>query len=294
MIISENMVIRHEAHRHGINAFAPYWGIDNFFLRQFFKVFSRIRFLNKIFFNRAITRCKDSEIIIFDSEISNKFLRWIVEIFPDKKLIFWYWNPIRTTISLDLIPKEFTVWTYSQKEADENKIIFHEQFFIGDVVENIEDEGYVFFVGKNKGRYENLKQYENALRGAGIQTKFVIVSDARKLIKKDKALLNKPLKYKDVQELTSRCHVVFDYCLNPADGLSLRPLEAVKYNKLLITNNKNILNASFYDSNKILLFDEKNVNDMISFCKKQVAVYYENKESYSFIRWYSDLCSRSV
>lgn len=289
MIITDNKIVAQEARHCGIEVLSPYCGIDNVFFRQVFKIFSRFKFLKKIFYNRKIKKCTDSVIIVFDSGMTADFLCWIKENQPDKKLIFWYWNPIRTTISLSSIPNGYTVWTYSRKEAADNNVLFHEQFFVGeDEAENV-DEGYVFFIGKDKGRFNEIKQYEKILKEKGIPTKFIVVSDRRKIIKKDKEHLNKPLDYKSVQELIKKCHVVFDYCLNKEDGLSLRPLEAVKYDKLLVTNNQSVLWADFYNVDDIFLLNQKG-SDLVRFCNGLKTKTYINKQKYSFQTWYNDLC----
>ena len=289
MIITDNKIVTQEAYRCKIEAFSPYCGIDNVILRQIFKILSKFNFLRKIFYNRKIKKCTDSVIIVFDSGMTEDLLCWIKKKQPNKKLIFWYWNPMRTTIALNSIPREYTVWTYSRKEAAENNILFHEQFFVGEDEEKSVDEGYVFFIGKDKGRFNELKQYEKILKEAGIPTKFIVVSDRRKLIKRDKERLNKPLTYESVQELIKRCHIVFDYCLNNEDGLTLRPLEAVKYNKLLITNNKSILHAEFYNDDNIFLLNEKDA-DLVRFCNGLRTKDYKNKQKFDFQTWYNDLC----
>ena len=290
MIISDSKIIIKEAQNLSIKAYLPYWGMNNFFVRQCRKALCRFRFLQKIFYNRKIKKDNDDTVIIFDSLITREYLKWVEELFPDKKLIFWYWNPIRKTLPLKDIPSKFSVWTYSLNEALENHISFHEQFFIGDDFEPTKDLGYVLFIGKDKGRSEQIFKYEQILNNAHIKTRFFVVSDKRRLFIKNSKLLNSPLKYEYVQQLARECHVILDYCTIETDGLSLRPLEALKYNKLLVTNNKSIEKAKFYNNNQVFLLQEGNYNELLKFCSCNKKVIYGDKSKFSFGTWYRDLC----
>ena len=98
-------------------------------------------------------------------------------------------------------------------------------------------------------------------------------------------VLDEIKQYKCLLELTKK-----DQC-----GLTVRTLESLFYNRKLITNNKNIINFSFYDQNNIYILEENmNYLDLKGFlesdCKnaKQVLL-----EGYSLKFWLNTILTCS-
>lgn len=293
MIISDNIMILEQKWKNDVSVYSPYTGLNNILTRKLlsYALKYNLKGLKKVFRNKSIIKSSDDFIIVFDSRMSKDFLEWIVEKKTSARLVFWYWNPIRKSIPIEDIPCEYEIWTYSKTEAEIYNIKFHEQFFLESEYEKrIENNKSIFFIGKDKGRLEELRKIEKYLKKNNIYTNFIYVANRRKIFNNNDGIRNKVIPYKEVQKLCSECDTVFDYCAEKQDGLSLRPLEALYYKKKLITNNQSILEASFYDPKWIFVIGHDPFDKIVDFCNQQnIDRLSKSVDCYSIEQWYKDL-----
>ncbi|OUP58045.1 hypothetical protein B5F14_08285 [Faecalitalea cylindroides] len=292
MIISDNSIIQAQKYD-DIRIYAPYIGLGNIFSRKLLSYIFKydLKILKRLFRNRSILKDPDNFIIVFDSRMSTDFLEWIMINKPLAKLVFWYWNPIRKTIPLEDIPQRYDVWSYSMYESNKYNIKFHEQFFLkSDYKKSIKNDNSVFFIGKDKGRLQDIIKIEKYLDKHKIITNFIYIANRRTLVNRDNRVRNKSIPYDRVQKFCSECDTIFDYCADNKDGLSLRPLEALYYHKKIITNNLSILKASFYDPNWIFVIGYDSLENIVDFCNKNYDnIDFKTVDNYSFEQWYKDL-----
>lgn len=69
----------------------------------------------------------------------------------------------------------------------------------------------------------------------------------------------KRLDYEDVLDYVSQTNCIIEIVQNDTAGPTMRYSEAVFYNKKLLTNNKNIVNFPFYNSNYMKVFEKKRI-----------------------------------
>lgn len=58
-------------------------------------------------------------------------------------------------------------------------------------------------------------------------------------------------------------------CGDGTNGLTLRVLESLFFEKKLITNNINIINCEFYNKNNIFIINKDNLDDLNDFLKSE-------------------------
>lgn len=96
----------------------------------------------------------------------------------------------------------------------------------------------------------------------------------------EKIIINKPMPYEKMIKKLQETKCILDYVIEDQAGLSYRPMEAICYNKKLLTNNESILSFPYYNSEFMQYFknpDEINMN----FLKKDITVDYRYHGEYS-------------
>ena len=162
----------------------------------------------------------------------------------------YYCNPIHTTFknpSEDLKKIQrlgYELSTFDPKDAERYNIKFANQYFrypAEDIPE--EPTSDCFFCGLAKNRIHELQALKELLETNALTCNFIIPETAKEGISYAEYLKQLSL---------SRC--VIDINQSNQTGLTRRPLEALFYNKKLITNNADIRRYNFYNPKNIFIF----------------------------------------
>ncbi|MEZ2894024.1 hypothetical protein [Providencia rettgeri] len=120
-----------------------------------------------------------------------------------------------------------------------------------------------YFLGLDKGRVDfvNKIQSTNKLNNKNLKFKVIFKSRPSNLIEKIQAKYFrfkkfKLLSYTENLSFVANSRVILDIVKSKQTGITLRSLEALVYNKKLVTNNKNIVNYEFYDAKNILILED--------------------------------------
>ncbi len=170
--------------------------------------------------------------------------------------------------------------TIDQDEAEKYGLLhFHE---IESKLNLTQSEGYplydVFFAGKAKDRLPKLLEAYDMFSKAGLKCFFYITNaDPHQIEKRDGIVYSEKLMpYLDMLKYSINSRCMFDINQAGALGFTSRFLEAVMYNKLLITDNPSVLDSKYYNPEYIQFFDKVSGID-VSFIndKKNVDYKYE-------------------
>ena len=91
--------------------------------------------------------------------------------------------------------------------------------------------------------------------------------------------------YDEIVERVRNADILLDYSRDPDAGLSLRAMEALFWQKKLITNNRSVKDSMFYKTNNIYLLgeDKRTLRDFLEL--PQVPVEKEIKQQYLLSSW---------
>ena len=277
VLIVKTPFLEKEIVRNGYNCTPLYKSYSKFPLR-FGNLTRNLRCFCKYNLNPLLEKIEENTIVVFDGGTKNNTLEWLAERYQNKRLVFYYWNPVSLSIDPARIPKSFEKWSYSPLDCEKYNLKYNSTFFFPELVEKYEDiskKNDVFFVGKNKGRKAMLSQYNLCFQERGLKTEFVVIENT-----------GKHLSYFEIikKDLCSRA--IFDYYTNPQAGLSLRAMEALFLERKLITNNESIVNYDFYNSNNVFVLGKRNINDLKDFVyAPYLKISEEIKQKYSFKCW---------
>lgn len=243
----------------------------------------------KNFFLSEIERInKDDNVFILGNllfrelQIINKIL------YTENKKYLWYWNPLKKEFNNSssnhlkkIIEKQkslgFTIETFDKCDSKFYHIGLRNQFYRYPVLtKNGHDITYDFyFVGYAKDREEEILTLKNQLSLFNFIAEFKIVKT-----------IYDEIPYLNIIESILRTKCIIDINQKGQTGLTLRPLEAMFFNKKLLTNNRNIMNFDFYHPNNIFILGLDDINNLKKFMgKKNIKLSNEIISKYEINNW---------
>lgn len=232
-------------------------------------------------------------IILFDAFDDSEVAEYICRKAPKARLIVYYYNMIKRVELLQKIKAlNCEVWSFDRNDAVKYKLQYNPQFYFkkldfkGDVLRDFDYKSDLFFVGKDKKRLPLLMDIDMQLHHSGVQTKFIVVGDRKqRYTSKQKAYLGKHISYAECVEYVKHAKCILDIVQKGQKGMTLRIVEAMFFNKKLITNNDDILCMDFYDSHNIYVIGHDK-RSMSEFILQGYAQWSENFiHEYSFENW---------
>ncbi len=211
-----------------------------------------------------------------DKFVECGFIKYLKEEYKNSKTAYFFGDLVslyekNNGLSIDEYKSIFdVVGTYNKIDAQKHglKLIEnspHDYSFVKED-ENIEPCD-VLFVGRAKGRLDEIYSIYETLTENGLNCNFYIVGvkeDKQKYA--DKITFNKFLSYFEYLKLVKRSKAVLNIVQSGADGVTLRDYECIDMNKVLITNLSSIKEAPFFTPEKIILIENlKDELDKIRF-----------------------------
>lgn len=131
-----------------------------------------------------------------------------------------------------------------------------------------------YFLGQDKGRKEKLLEIKSIIEKQSLTCEFNIMGNRGNYCS-----------YAENIERIKHCRCIVDFS-NGQNGLSLRPLEAMFYQKKLMTNNPTIIQHPFYNPQNIFVIGLDDWNKLRDFIKSPFAEIPQTvKEQYLFSTW---------
>ena len=143
----------------------------------------------------------------------------------------------------------------------------------------------VYFVGAEKGRLESLLDIQKRLNEHNVTTKFHITK-SKTQVNNDYEFVQQ-ISYQNIIDEILKSRAILDYLQFGQSGMSQRVMEALCYRKKLITNDLNVVNYDFYNTNNIFIIGRDDWSNIYNFLNSP----YENIDEdivkqYDFSAWY--------
>ena len=149
-----------------------------------------------------------------------------------------------------------------------------------DYLINCVQELDLFYVGQAKDRLTQLIDIFKNAQKAGLKCKFFItgVSEESQYVHPD-IVYNQNISYGEVLGYISKSRCIVDAIQGESTGMTIKTCEAVYWDKKLITTNVNVVNEPYFNSNNIMVYDEK--SDLKRFMKLEL-MPYTDKDRFIF------------
>jgi hypothetical protein len=227
-------------------------------------------------------------IIIHASIIKVPVVKFINRISPEIRVIFWYWNPVNKILPIENIKDlNCEIWSFDPDDCKKYGLNENTQFFFSNIkLSNKPIEYDVIFVGRDKGRLENLLKLEKNFEDIGLKCKFHIVSNSRFFNFSRNYIYSKPIEYEKVLDLIEKSKAILDFVSIGQKGLTIRPIEALFFRKKLITNDRFIKNLDFYHPDNVFILGKDKMEYLSDFLEKPFIEIEESITSkYDFSNW---------
>lgn len=193
------------------------------------------------------------------------YLNWLRLKYPQATFVFFLRDLYKTkmpTIGYYRNEHLIDVWgSYDEEEVKK----YHFDFYYPEIESKIDFPGIsleptcdVFFAGAAKQRLSQLLEAYDYLSSHGIRCHFIIMdakaseADQRDGIEYTHELIP----YRQMLLYSIRCKCMLEINQDNAVGMTSRFLEAVMYNKKLITNSQSVKESPFYNPKNIVVFEK--------------------------------------
>jgi tRNA A-37 threonylcarbamoyl transferase component Bud32 len=232
---------------------------------------------------------KSDTLIFFDFPLAYKFNTLMIKS-SFNKFILYYWNPIKDSKRL-LAEKEVydEIWSYSEVDCKQYGLRYNGQFYKVRK-DNSEKLAHfdLFYVGSiKKDRQHQLARYIRYCESLGLNNKIILTGDT------DDSFLStyvsKSISYESVVNYVKNSKCLLD--INSSSvGMTIRPLEALYFNKKLITNKNDIYTYEGFNFENTLKLEERMISNTQGFLdfENPQKPYSDYNERYSVNRFVSE------
>ena len=239
----------------------------------------RINIYRKI--KKIMKDCCDKKIIVFDRP--SIFL--LTSIFT-KNCYLWLWNTLTMSTEMKLAMRTNRVYSFDEHDINKYHLKKNTQFFKFDDVVSKKNVRTLYFVGADKGRYDLLNKLSNYCIDHDILFLFQMIPDKEKEYDNTDILSYDYIEYATVLNNVSCSACVLDICKIGQVGMTFRGMEAIAYDKKIVTNNDNYRNFPFYSPDKIYVINDYKFNGLKEFLNGAEIKYDETiKDYYSIENW---------
>ena len=170
------------------------------------------------------------------------------------------------------------IFSFDKCDCDKYGFIYHPTNYSALLLTKNNIKNDAFYVGVSKGRQAILEEIFSKLEQAGAKCSFYISGVKNKRIKG--IHYNEWLPYAEVLKQISDTNCIVEVMEGNQAGVTLRAMEAICYNKRLLTNNPSIKNSPFYNTGYIQVFN--NLSDIdTDFVKDRSEVDYKYNNEFS-------------
>lgn len=224
---------------------------------------------------------KYDQIIVFDRIFGYEVLEYIHKHNSKARIIFWYWN-----IALNMIPDKYRkyceIWSFDDEDCIKYDFKKNIQFYFEPDKKASNIKYDAVFIGKDKGRYEQIKKLYDYLSEKDMKLNFNVVGS----VHKDEICVENVIDYENVIKMIESTKCIVEFTQKDQVGMSARALEALFYQKKLITNNAKIRSEKMYSKDNIFILGEDNMENLVQFIETPyVSINDDLRKEYLYDTW---------
>lgn len=181
------------------------------------------------------------------------------------------------------LPYFHQIYSFDKRDAQQYGFMYHPTFYSRADRKDMKIKQDAFFVGVARDRLDILHKLYEKMRDCGIEAQFYISKVKRPDRKYPDIHYNRWLSYADVLTQVMESNCIVEVMGGSQKGVTMRTMEAICYNKRLLTNNQAVRDLPFYDERFISIFSDVDDIDW-SFVRERSPVEYVYRDEFSPIR----------
>lgn len=220
-------------------------------------------------------------IIIHMSKLTRYMPFIIRKKYPNIRIIGWYWNTIdNNTKPIETEDKNIEYYSFDENDCIEYGLKKNIQYYCDPLVlEKRTNKSDIYFIGRSKGRKEKIQEIKRICEDNKLKCDFNVIEDSSNDIIPYSEVKKKLLETKSILEINKKNQI----------GYTLRALESLFYEIKLITDNKYIKQAPFYNKDNIFIVDEDEYVNLYDFINKPYNHSVDKyKKEYDLDRWFNN------
>ncbi len=222
---------------------------------------------------------RNETVILHMGDWTRRLPRYFHSINKNIRIIGWYWNKVnKRSDPSKITDPNIELWTFNPIDASKYNMKLNIQYYDSSFVVKSEIIYDVYFIGHDNGRFDKITDVINLLQDSGLNCKVDLLKNSDPLIP-----------YSNVCERISRSQSILEINQKGQDGLTLRALESLYFEKKLITNNKSIKNIKFYCKKNIFIIGEDDFSNIKDFINEPYdTTVNKYKSNYSIDKWFNN------
>lgn len=254
--------------QYGFETLIPYKD-KNLLLRLLREAWYKLKLPGRqIWYNKEIKKIETKAVIVLDPLISPDFLTWLHKTHACARIVLQYENRADTTINPNTVPDFVEKWSYDLDDCEKYYMkLIHPYYFDMYRFESENDcnkEYDVLYLGRDKGRMEQILKYENFFKSQGFRTYFHVCAD-RSFFKFKNPNYKSVMSYSTYLELLKKSNSILNIVRDGQKSITQRELEAVFDNMKCITTNKAIKEFELYDKNRYFILGVDSLDEFKHF-----------------------------
>ena len=270
---------------YGVDCFPYYDGNVNMAIRLLRRLTIKNKFCRKNFWYGKWFRnlyLYDQVIIFAINDIGSIIDDVKIQYKGKKKLIVYFWDPVfRVKECLDY---ELNMWSFDMGDCKKYGLRYNSTFYFKSIREkyfdpNIVPKHTIYFTGLKKGRYEQLKYWEQSFAEFGFKTNFLLFEEQE----------SRRVSFEEnIQNLLNNAFLL-DIVQHGQVGLTVRAMESIFFERKLLTTNTEIIKEDFYHPDNIFILGVDDISLLKAFldrpyCNEQTSLYIEKFEFENWIK----------
>jgi hypothetical protein len=172
------------------------------------------------------------------------------------------------------------IYSFDQRDCDKYGFIYHPTNYSMVDMENEAVVNDAFYVGVSKGRAETIAAVQKRITSQGGKAEFYISGLESGEKKREGIHYDHWLNYRQVLDYIRTSNCIVEIMDGKQEGVTLRTMEAICYNKKLLTNNPVMRESKYFRTGNIQVFENPDEID-VDFVKNQEKVDYEYEGEFS-------------
>lgn len=272
------------------------------------KIIRRLCISFRLPYQKLWYACRDEDfskydiILLYECMGAPELIAFIRKKNPHCRIIYWQWNTVAGKEEvilyspykefLSLLPLRerycFEIWSFDRGDCKKYGLSYNNQVAIRLPVEEIVPEYDLFFCGQDKNRFSLLNEILALAETCHLSHRIFLRPDAGAHYPQMEGLtlLCRNLPYAEMVHKLQRASILVDLVQKGQEGLTWRPLEAMFYQKKLITNYRDIVTYDFYTPNNIFILGRDRLEDFAAFVERPYQPVSESiVQKYEYTGW---------